>query len=428
MKKFSLTGLCLCLAAITMIGCDDDGDKRSNFVSQCDVDCESLPNTSSGACNNETQQCYIVCHANYFDCDKDYRNGCESKDPTCANEPGPGPVEPPAPNCALTFQYTNVDTCQSTGGTQDWPVYLIGDMNDWNPASTDFALTDSGNCVRKLVIDLDSDSRFTKGNSYSFKFYVSGWGDTDSWRFNPNGEINGENNTFKAECGTVVSFDEKTQSDNPGPGPNPDDCMTTFTYYNEYANAENNVNGVYLVGDFNDWLSPDENGRLTNFDPNYKMSSDGNGKWTIQVKLSQGSNYKYKYYVDDWAADAWKTDAADGTSEGEANISSCGLCFGNACGSIPGPGPGPSDGCYVKLSYTNVYTRKDSGGADDFDVYIVGDMNGWNAPDAAYKMNYEGNGKHTFNLKIEDGATYKYKFYVNGWGDNCYHANPDRQL
>ncbi|GEM_PF-2181403 len=435
MKNFSLTGLCLCLAAITMIGCDDDGDKRSNFVSQCDVDCESLPNTSSGACNNETQQCYIVCHANYFDCDKDYRNGCESKDPTCANQPGPGPVEPPAPDCALTFQYTNVDTCQSTGGTQDWPVYLIGTMNNWDPANTDFALTDSGNCVRKLVVDLDKDSRFTKGSDYSFKYYVSGWGETDSWRFNANGANDGENNTFKAECGTVVSFDEKTQSDNPGPGPGPgpsDGCQVTFSYTNIYTNkasgGDNDYN-VYLVGGFN----TNEDGSWKTTD-GYKMNSNGNGTHTYTLKLNENESFEYKFYVDGWGDDSYKSDpnkCVGDTCNNVVDTSMCGqtISYVEQGGDNPGPGPEPGE-CTTTFKFHNKWTSKNSGGEQDWDVYLVGDFSmegdAWKVGDPAYKMTSDGNGTHTLTVKWAQNETHRYKYYVDGWGEDSFKSDPSK--
>lgn len=100
----------------------------------------------------------------------------------------------------------------------------------------------------------------------------------------------------------------------------PGSCKTTFTYYNEYANADNNVSGVYLVGSFNDWKEED---------PNYLMTTDGNGKWTIDVTWPVGTSHEYKYIVYDWAQDKWKTDAADGQSNGTASITQCGMKFGH---------------------------------------------------------------------------------------------------
>ena len=143
----------------------------------------------------------------------------------------------------------------------------------------------------------------------------------------------------KDEC--VIPGQEDKDKDKDKDKTDPDKCITTFTFYDQYANAENNVSGVYLVGDFNEWLSAVD-GAITNKDANYKMSTDGNGKWTITFEWpADGKEIKYKYYVDDWAESAWKTDASDGQSDGVAKISSCGLCFGNACGS-PNPNPNPN--------------------------------------------------------------------------------------
>ena len=176
-------------------------------------------------------------------------------------------------------------------------------------------------------------------------------GNTCSKESKPNGGEDGNDDKCKnVDCGTngtcskgvckcntgyTIGDDSKCSACDSGYKPNgstcefdADSCVTTFTYYNEYANAENNVSGVYLVGDFNDWLSPDASGKLTNFDDNWKMTSDGNGKWTIDVKLPVDGTYSYKYYVHDWANDAWKTDAADGSSDGKANICKCGMSFG----------------------------------------------------------------------------------------------------
>lgn len=114
------------------------------------------------------------------------------------------------------------------------------------------------------------------------------------------------------------------------------ECLTTFTYYNQWTNKGSGGEqdwDVYLVGSFNKdgdtWITTDAQ---------YKMQSDGNGTHTITVNWPVGTQHEYKYYVNGWENDSWKTDASDGQSNGVANITSCGMKFGVGGGSSSGGG------------------------------------------------------------------------------------------
>ena len=85
----------------------------------------------------------------------------------------------------------------------------------------------------------------------------------------------------------------KNGSGDPGddPGDNADDgkCRTTCHYFNEWSNTGacgvDNFD-VYLIGSFNDWKEAD---------PEYKMTSNGDGSHSITVEWAEGSDYTYKY-------------------------------------------------------------------------------------------------------------------------------------
>ncbi len=218
-------------------------------------------------------------------------------------------------DCPTTFVYQNNEA-------KGKDVYLIGDFNEWRKNDTAYKFTEN-NGVFTLTIMGKDNAKFAKGSSTSFKIYIGGLPDDQAYRSDASCTSGDDHNcALNVTCGQTITINDNKENSTP----NPDECITTFTYYNQYANAENNVSGVYLVGSFNDW---------TEQDPNYLMTTDGNGKWTIDVKWPVGTNVEYKYIVFDWADDKWKTDAADGTSNGVANITQCGMKF-------PGGGGGGS--------------------------------------------------------------------------------------
>ncbi len=222
----------------------------------------------------------------------------------------------------------------------------------------------------------------------------------------------------------------------------PEQCDTVFYYTNQWTHKQSGGISnfdVYLVGSFNEWKAPD---------PKYKMTYLGNGTHGIKVQFEQGSGVSYKFYVDGWAEDSWKSDPANGSfdeyNNNFASISACGLSFGNANGMsidnpyvdgeepvVVDPDPivvDPDPSCITTFKFTNQYTSQASGGEQDWDVYLIGDMNEWKVADPNYKMVSDGNGTHTISLALPTGTTFKYKFYVNGWGENSYHADPAKSV
>ena len=132
MKKFKLTGLCVCLAALSLTACGEDGSK-----SICDIEeCQALPNVDAVQCGYKG--CIVnSCLAGFYNCNEDASDGCESTtacpDDKGPDDHGPGtqnpgtqnpgktdPSNPPVQSgCYVTFTYQNVYTCQATGGDKD---------------------------------------------------------------------------------------------------------------------------------------------------------------------------------------------------------------------------------------------------------------------------------------------------------------------
>ncbi|MBQ9394623.1 MAG: hypothetical protein IJU23_03770, partial [Proteobacteria bacterium] len=341
--------------------------------------------------------------------------------------PGPGPGPGPGPeSCQVTFKYVNADTCASTGGTQDWPVYVIGDMNEWQPADGNMIMNADANCVRTATINVE------KGKNLKYKFFVAGW-EQDSYRSDPSKSVDDDqNNQTDGTCGATYEYIEKAATTvvDPGSGEVKDgDCEATFTYFNEYTNT--NSGGadnfdVYLVGSFN----TESDGTWKTNDYAWKMKSDNYGTHTITVKLKKGETYEYKYYVNGWENDSWKTDAEDGESNGKATMDSCGKKFGKGNpGGIVVP-PSDPNKCQATFVYENKWTNVNGDGSPaSFDVYLVGSFNTesdgtWKTTDPNYKMKSDGKGTHTITVELKQGEKYAYKYYVKDWGDDSYRANP----
>ncbi|MBO5753513.1 MAG: hypothetical protein J6S69_07465, partial [Proteobacteria bacterium] len=139
------------------------------------------------------------------------------------------------------------------------------------------------------------------------------------------------------------------------------------------------------------------------------MNYAGRGVHSITINVQIGDTIDYKYYVNGWGEDSWKTDAPDGESNGSVTISSCGQEFGNKTGSdVVNPGgsdtPVQPDVCKATFYYTNPYTRVETGGEQDWDVYLVGSFNiendAWVTPDPDYKMEYVGRGVHANSIDV----------------------------
>ena len=220
----------------------------------------------------------------------------------------------------------------------------------------------------------------------------------------------------------------------------PEVCDAVFYYTNEWTHTQSGGASnfdVYLVGSFNEWKAADDD---------YKMTYLGNGTHGIRLKVNKGDKLAYKFYVNGWADDSWKSDPTNGNYDEDGNnvadINACGLTFGNANSMsidhpyvegqdpvVVDPGPvvvDPDPSCTTTFTFINKFTSIASGGEQDWDVYLIGDMNEWKAADPNYKMTSDGNGKHTISLALPQGTSFKYKFYINGWGENSYHADVNK--
>lgn len=141
-------------------------------------------------------------------------------------------------------------------------------------------------------------------------------------------------------------------------------CYATFTYFNEYTNIASGGTAdfdVYLVGEFNNWLDAADGVITSPSKADYKMTSDGNGNHTIKIEVEKDDSYKYKYYVDGWDKDSWKTDPANGEKDNDDNsiakITQCGISFGKsgtASGNTGGNAGGNTGGGTVVLGDNHI--------------------------------------------------------------------------
>ncbi|MBO4351281.1 MAG: hypothetical protein J6A01_10095 [Proteobacteria bacterium] len=355
----------------------------------------------------------------------------KAADPNAScNDPGPGPQPQ---KCTVTFTYVNADTCDTTGGDANYDVFLVGSMNEWQPADGNYMMSANEKCERSITIEIE------EGTKIEYKYFVSGWGG-DSFRVDKKATLSASGNMITdGACGANYKYVEKEAK--PGDIIKPEDpvvvdngdCEVTFTYYNQWTNVTSGGAAdfdVYVVGSFN----TEADGTTWKVaDPAWKMVSDGNGTHVKTVKLKKGSEYDYKYYVNGWADDSWKTDAEDGQSNGHFKLDKCGMEIGHG---NPNPiepvdphpeNPDPEvptvDDCYATFIYVNRWTNVASGGQKDFDVYLIGEMNEWKEADANLKMTSDSNGTHTIKINLEKNKQYKYKYYVNGWEQDSYRAN-----
>ena len=246
------------------------------------------------------------------------------------------------------------------------------------------------------------------GETIEYKYYVNGWGD-DSWKTDaPDGQSNGA--VTISSCGQ--EFGNKTGVDvvdpgNPDSPSDPGSCVTTFTYYNEWTNVGSGGTAdfdVYLVGSFN---MEGETWKTT--DPAYKMTSDGKGTHTITVEWPVGTKHEYKYYVNGWEQDSWKTDASDGQSNGVAHITSCGMKFGHGGNSTPGnPSTPPVLGSMYLAAVPQVIDKTitftvsvPEGVSITVEGGVSPSVNGLTVTDTVPE-----NGKYTYTVNSSEGELY----------------------
>lgn len=249
-------------------------------------------------------------------------------------------------DCLALFSYYNPSTSVSTGGSQNYNVYLVGDFNNWldpngntltSPTKEHYKMVTDGKGNHVFVIKVD------KGKTYKYKYYVDGWGE-NSWQTDPAGVSDSEGNSIANITSCGMEFGETNNAGGSGK------CTATFTFYNQYTNVGSGGTAdfdVYLVGEFNDWLKAVD-GLITSPDKDqYKMKSDGKGNHTITIEVEEGKAYKYKYYVSGWEGNSWQTDPANSSVDGEgnsiANIDECGASFGKAGGNGGGNDGGGGD-------------------------------------------------------------------------------------
>ena len=231
---------------------------------------------------------------------------------------------------------------------------------------------------------------------------------------------------LKNESGICV----KKDAEEPGDSGNTGDatCKTTFHYFNEWSSTgacgEADFD-VYLIGSFNDWKEAD---------PAYKMTSNGDGSHSITVEWKKGSDYTYKYYIDGWGENSYQAEPStseyDPDGNAYARITSCDMTFGTrsgnkSCGDNPDIPDEPDDGkCRTTFHYFNEWSNTGACGVENFDVYLIGSFNDWKEADPAYKMTSNGDGSHSITVEWTEGSEYTYKYYINGWAENSYQAEP----
>ncbi len=317
MKKKALFVSLAALAAVAL-GCSEDKDDPINCVHgflNGDV-CECLENYTT----DESGRCTKCA------------SGFTEKDNTCVQGSNPpGPVDD---SCNTTIIYKN-------SNYKGKPVYLIGEFNNWQKEDSKYKFTEN-NGTFTLVIDGKVNTAFAKGQSAKFKVYVGGGlSDSEAYRSVAAVCTDGDDHNclLNVSCGQTFSMNEDTGTGNIHTEPT-GDCLTTFRFYNAYTDvASGGVQAfkVHLVGDFNNWEKND---------PNYTMTSDGNGCHTIQVKFDKDSTTKYKFHIEGWDQnpeqrdDGWQPDPYntnyDNDNNSTAYIGSCGLTFGGCPGSSSG--------------------------------------------------------------------------------------------
>ena len=310
MKKKALF---VSLAAMAAIACGcDDSDEKGNTVNCVHGDfngtvCECVENfttDASGLCT--------ICDTGYV-----------AKGDTCVK--GSGPVDD---SCKTTIVYKN-------SNYKGKPVFLIGDFNNWAKEDSKYQFTENDGTFT-LGIDGKQNLSFAKGVTVIFKAYIGGGlEDSEAYHSVPAVCTDGNDHNCKLtiSCGQTFSMDEDSGSGNisggGGGGGEPEECITTFKFHNKWTSQASGGQdwSVYLIGDFN----ADGEGNWKIADEAYKMQPDGQGSHTYTVKWPKGEHHNYKFYVDGWADDSYKSDPTKCVGEycdNEVTVS-CGqtLCY-----------------------------------------------------------------------------------------------------
>ncbi len=195
---------------------------------------------------------------------------------------------------------------------------------------------DSNNTSTTIQTSFDgSEGKCTSGG-VKIEYLVDGVVDNAQTQYICNGthgqdEQGGQSGTSTSDQGgTDTGKDDQGGGDQGGTDTGKDDqggsseeCKATFTYVNQWTNVASGGTAdwnVYLVGSMNNWEP---------LDSNLKMTSNSMGTHTITIEVKKGETYEYKFYVEGWDPDNWKSIEEDGESNSKAEITECGMKFGN---------------------------------------------------------------------------------------------------
>lgn len=182
---------------------------------------------------------------------------------------------------------------QSTGAVlPEGKFYLIGDMNNWTEADSDYKLTSADGNKYTGTFYLDGG---TSGKTYDFKLYSNGsWYSKPNVTFDKGGEVtglydNGEDTTNNMKLKVPAGNNE-----------------VDITFYREYSGdnrlevtskviGDSNKNlpkgkTYYLTGQMNEWAKADANYKFT-VDP-----KDSN-HYTLTFGMYGGKPYSLKLYA-----------------------------------------------------------------------------------------------------------------------------------
>lgn len=310
-----------------------------------------------------------------------------------------------------TFQ---VDMSNETVVAQG--VYVAGDFNSWAADAT--PLTDTGNGIWSLDISLRNGETFAytflNGPSYDGQEAVpmecgveNGFGG-----YNREYVATSENAVLDlvcfsecAACGTVITdggcTDSNAQNYDAEAAEDDGSCEYLSTFQVDMTDEMLAPEGVYIVGDFNDWTADAT-----------PLTDMGDGIWSVTIPLLNGETFAYTFLNGPTYDGQEEVPMACGVENGfggynrsvtaeNQDIQLDVVCFGgcNACGIVQVP----------VLIVFQVDMNNETPSAEG--VYIVGDFNEWDA--TATQMVDLGGGIWQAGVLMTEGQETNYKF-LNG--------------
>ena len=270
-------------------------------------------------------------------------------------------------------------------------VYMVGSFNGWDPSGT--PMSDAGNGIWEVTILLVQGSSttytFLNGPSYDLQESVpSACGVPNGFGgFNREYIAGVEDTTIEAVC-----FDECVA------------CETTvpvlIVFQVDMSNETASAEGVYIVGDFNDWDATAT-----------QMVEIGDGVWQAGVLMTEGEQTRYKF-LNGPTYDNEETVPMECGEEndfsGYDRIYTAGsqtetldaVCF-SGCGA-----------CQT-IETLNITFAVDMSSemVDAAGVHLAGSFNGFSP--TATPMTDSGNGIYEANLDVPQNTEITYK-YING--------------